>query len=189
MKKRDGEEHPASDFAYVPDPEKPSTWKLPIFNMHHVGGALAAMTSDCRGNRGRKETARRHEKPGPESELEQEETIRRALFFFRLETSREGWLSPLAPLILAIRQGKPAGLLFRRLCRAEAPQLFPPLIKEAGLHLFSPLSDVHGLPPPPVINPPPLIPENRTAQRLATFPGQQSPIFRKGGIPERHSPL
>ena len=50
MKKVDGEEHPASDFAYVPDPKKPSTWKLPIFNMHHVGGALAAMTSDYRGN-------------------------------------------------------------------------------------------------------------------------------------------
>lgn len=50
MKKVDGEEHPASDFAYVPDPEKPSTWKLPIFNMHHVGGALAAMTSDYRGH-------------------------------------------------------------------------------------------------------------------------------------------
>lgn len=50
MKKVDGEEHPASDFAYVPDPEKPSTWKLPIFNMHHVGGALAAMTGDYRGN-------------------------------------------------------------------------------------------------------------------------------------------
>jgi hypothetical protein len=50
MKKVDGEEHPASDFAYVPDPEKPSTWKLPIFNMRHVGGALAAMTGDYRGN-------------------------------------------------------------------------------------------------------------------------------------------
>lgn len=50
MKKVDGEEHPASDFAYVPDPEKPSTWKLPIFNMRHVGAALAAMTSDYRGH-------------------------------------------------------------------------------------------------------------------------------------------
>lgn len=49
-KEVDGKEWPASDFAYVPDPEKPSTWKLPIFNMHHVGGALAAMTSDYRGN-------------------------------------------------------------------------------------------------------------------------------------------
>lgn len=48
-KKVDGEAHPASDFAYVPDPEKPSAWKLPIFNMRHVGGALAAMTSDYRG--------------------------------------------------------------------------------------------------------------------------------------------
>lgn len=49
-KKVDGAEHPASDFAYVPDPEKPSTWKLPIFNAHHVGAALAAMTSDYRGH-------------------------------------------------------------------------------------------------------------------------------------------
>ena len=46
----DGKEYPASEFAYVPDPEKPSTWKLPIFDAHHVGGALAAMTSDYRGN-------------------------------------------------------------------------------------------------------------------------------------------
>src|SRR5690349_11344336 len=37
----DGHEHPASDFAYVPDPEKPSTWKLPIFDASHVRNALA----------------------------------------------------------------------------------------------------------------------------------------------------
>ena len=49
MKLVDGEMHPASDFAYVPDPMEPSTWKLPIFNAHHVGGAIAAMTSDYRG--------------------------------------------------------------------------------------------------------------------------------------------
>lgn len=49
-KEVDGKEYPASEFAYVPDPEKPSTWKLPIFDAHHVGGALAAMTSDYRGN-------------------------------------------------------------------------------------------------------------------------------------------
>lgn len=47
----DGVEHAAEDFAYVPDPEKPSTWKLPIFDAHHVGGAMAAMTSDYRGHR------------------------------------------------------------------------------------------------------------------------------------------
>ncbi|WP_300775415.1 hypothetical protein [uncultured Akkermansia sp.] len=68
MKKVDGEEHPASDFAYVPDPEKPPTWKLPIFNMRHVGGALAAMTGDYRGNPVRntgKRSPCRHEKnPG-----------------------------------------------------------------------------------------------------------------------------
>jgi len=37
----DGHEHPASDFAYVPDPSKPSTWKLPIFDANHVRNALA----------------------------------------------------------------------------------------------------------------------------------------------------
>ncbi len=47
----DGVEHVAADFADVPDPEKPSTWKLPIFDARHVGGALAAMTSDYRGRR------------------------------------------------------------------------------------------------------------------------------------------
>ena len=66
-KKVDGEAHPASDFAYVPDPEKPSTWKLPIFNMRHVGGALAAMTSDYRGAVMKKILARK-------AKLEQEES-------------------------------------------------------------------------------------------------------------------
>lgn len=37
----DGKEHPASDFAYVPDPSKPSTWKFPIFDANHVRDALA----------------------------------------------------------------------------------------------------------------------------------------------------
>lgn len=40
----DGEEHPAEDFAYVPDPEKPSTWKLPIFDKTHVQNALARLS-------------------------------------------------------------------------------------------------------------------------------------------------
>jgi len=50
MKEVDGNWYPASEFAYVPDPEKPSTWKLPIFDMRHVGGAEAALDSDYRGN-------------------------------------------------------------------------------------------------------------------------------------------
>lgn len=37
----DGEEHPASDFAYVGDPNDTSTWKLPIFDADHVRNALA----------------------------------------------------------------------------------------------------------------------------------------------------
>lgn len=49
FKKVDGELHLASDFAYVPNPEKPSTWKLPIFDMRHIGGAEAAINSDYRG--------------------------------------------------------------------------------------------------------------------------------------------
>lgn len=40
----DGTEHPAEDFAYVPDPEKPSTWKLPIFDKTHVENALARLS-------------------------------------------------------------------------------------------------------------------------------------------------
>lgn len=36
-----GQDHPASDFAVVPDPEKSSTWKLPIFDADHVRNALA----------------------------------------------------------------------------------------------------------------------------------------------------
>ena len=46
-----GEPHPASDFAYVPDKDKPSTWKLPIFDASHVSAALAAL---CKGLRGKK---------------------------------------------------------------------------------------------------------------------------------------
>ena len=37
----DGEDHPASDFAYVPDPAKPSTWKFPIYDKAHVANAAA----------------------------------------------------------------------------------------------------------------------------------------------------
>lgn len=77
-KKVDGEAHPASDFAYVPDPEKPSTWKLPIFNMRHVGGALAAMTSDYRGqprgNTGRRSPCRHEKILARKAKLEQEES-------------------------------------------------------------------------------------------------------------------
>ena len=35
--------HPASDYAYVPDPNKPSTWKLRIDTKQNVSGAAAAM--------------------------------------------------------------------------------------------------------------------------------------------------
>ena len=48
----DGQPHPASDFAYVPDPTKPSTWKLPIFDASHAAAAKAALSSGgFRGNR------------------------------------------------------------------------------------------------------------------------------------------
>jgi hypothetical protein len=38
-----GEQHPASDFAYVPNAHKPSTWKLPIFDKAHVDNAVARL--------------------------------------------------------------------------------------------------------------------------------------------------
>lgn len=37
----DGQEHPSSDFAYVPDPDKPSTWGFPVFDASHAQNALA----------------------------------------------------------------------------------------------------------------------------------------------------
>lgn len=48
----DGTQHPASDFAYVPDATKPSTWKLPIFDARHAAAAKAALSSG--GFRGQK---------------------------------------------------------------------------------------------------------------------------------------
>ena len=36
-----GEMHPAADFAYVPDPSKPSTWKFPIYDKAHAANAAA----------------------------------------------------------------------------------------------------------------------------------------------------
>jgi hypothetical protein len=35
-----GVEHPMEDFAYHPDPEKPSTWKFPIFDEAHARNAV-----------------------------------------------------------------------------------------------------------------------------------------------------
>ena len=41
----------ASDFAYVPDPDKPSTWKLRIDDARHVAGAVAALGPGYRGQK------------------------------------------------------------------------------------------------------------------------------------------
>lgn len=42
----------ASDYAYVPDPEKKSTWKLPIDTPEHISAAAAALSpGGFRGNR------------------------------------------------------------------------------------------------------------------------------------------
>lgn len=46
-----GRAYPASDFAFVPDPEKPSTWKLPIFDGSHVSAAVAALGKGFRGKK------------------------------------------------------------------------------------------------------------------------------------------
>jgi hypothetical protein len=46
-----GTAHPASDFLYVPDPDKPSTWKLPVFDLAHMRAAAEALTGGFRGNK------------------------------------------------------------------------------------------------------------------------------------------
>lgn len=57
-KTEDGEVFPVSDYAYVPDPEKPSTWKLRLTatpggepDARIVGAALAALGPGYRGNK------------------------------------------------------------------------------------------------------------------------------------------
>lgn len=57
-KREGGEDFPASAFAYVPDPEKPSTWKLRLWDSlsekattAQVGRAVAAMGKGFRGNK------------------------------------------------------------------------------------------------------------------------------------------
>lgn len=59
MKTEDGKQYPAEAFAYVPDPEKPSTWKLRLWDSpeeketpSQIGRAVAALgPSGFRGNR------------------------------------------------------------------------------------------------------------------------------------------
>lgn len=46
-----GQELSASDYAYVPDPDRPSTWKLRIDTARNVAGAVAALGPGFRGNR------------------------------------------------------------------------------------------------------------------------------------------
>lgn len=43
--------HPASDYAYTPDKEEVSTWKLRIDDARHVAGAVAALGPGFRGNK------------------------------------------------------------------------------------------------------------------------------------------
>lgn len=57
-KTEDGQEFPASDYAYVPDPDRPSTWKLRLTSRpggppdpRIVGMAVAALGPGFRGNR------------------------------------------------------------------------------------------------------------------------------------------
>lgn len=45
------EQLPASAYAYVPDSNKPSTWKLRIDDAAHVGGAIAAIGKGFRGRK------------------------------------------------------------------------------------------------------------------------------------------
>ncbi|UUW39735.1 putative portal protein [Vibrio phage VPMCC14] len=51
MKKEGSEELPASAYAYTPDTEKVSTWKLRIDDAEHVRAAVAALGEGFRGNK------------------------------------------------------------------------------------------------------------------------------------------
>jgi hypothetical protein len=57
MKTEDGITYPASAYAYVPDPESPSTWKLRLWDSEknvtasQVGAAIAALGKGFRGNK------------------------------------------------------------------------------------------------------------------------------------------
>lgn len=58
MKTEDGQQYPAEAYAYVPDPEKPSTWKLRLWEdpekkvtASQVGAAVAALGKGFRGNK------------------------------------------------------------------------------------------------------------------------------------------
>jgi hypothetical protein len=59
MKTENGKRYPARAFAYVPDPEKPSTWKLRMWDTptkketpEQIGRAVAALSpKGFRGNR------------------------------------------------------------------------------------------------------------------------------------------
>jgi hypothetical protein len=46
-----GEKLSASDFAYTPDKDSPSTWKLRIDDARHVAGAMAALGKGFRGHK------------------------------------------------------------------------------------------------------------------------------------------
>lgn len=51
LKKEGSDKLPASAFAYVPDTEKPSTWKLRIDDANHVRSAVAALGKGMMGNK------------------------------------------------------------------------------------------------------------------------------------------
>jgi hypothetical protein len=58
MKMEDGVNFPASAYAYCPDPDKPSTWKLRLratpnggYDAGIVGAAVAALGKGFRGNK------------------------------------------------------------------------------------------------------------------------------------------
>lgn len=50
-KKEGNEQLTADKYAYVPDPESPSTWKLRIDDAQHVAAAVAALGKGFRGNK------------------------------------------------------------------------------------------------------------------------------------------
>lgn len=66
-KKEGDEDLPPSAYAYIPDPQKPSTWKLRIDDKAHVAGAVAAIGP--KGFRGQKVSVPAADLPGVKKKI------------------------------------------------------------------------------------------------------------------------
>lgn len=65
-----GVDHPAEDFLVVPDPEKSSTWKFPVFDKAHVQNAIAQLDKANLSGQQRKEVKAKLKKLAKKYDIE-----------------------------------------------------------------------------------------------------------------------